>query len=63
MRHEIKECKKAIKMNKDFDSWEEIPTEDLWQDGELTSDDLMVKMFINVTQEGNWKLLRRKNNG
>ena len=50
-------------MNEDFDNWEEIPTEQLWQDGELTSDDLMVKMFINVTQEGSWKLLRRKDNG
>ena len=42
------------------DNWEEVPDEDLWMDGELTRDDLMVRMYIKVIDEGNWKLIRRK---
>ena len=47
-------------MNEEFDNWEEVPDKDLWMDGELTRDDLMVRMFIKVIDEGNWRLIRRK---
>ena len=47
-------------MEKEFDNWEEVPDEDLWMDGELTRDDLMVRMFIKVMDEGSWKLIRRR---
>ena len=47
-------------MNEEFDKWEEVPDEDLWQDGELNSNQVMDLMYIRVIQEGNWKLMRRK---
>jgi len=43
------------------DNWEEVPAEDLWEDGELTLKDVMLKIYDKVCCEGNWKLLRRKN--
>ena len=42
------------------DKWEEVPDEDLWQDGELNSNQVMDLIYIRVIQEGNWKLIRRK---
>jgi len=39
--------------------WEEIPTEDLWCDGELSNKDLMEKLFVKIVREGTWKLMRR----
>ena len=44
----------------DEDKWEEVPTEDLWMDGELNSNQVMHVMYIKVIQEGDWKLIRRK---
>ena len=44
----------------DEDKWEEVPTEDLWMDGELNSNQVMNVMYIKVIQEGDWKLIRRK---
>lgn len=44
----------------DEDKWEEVPTEDLWMDGELNSNQVMDVMYIKVIQEGDWKLIRRK---
>jgi len=40
--------------------WEEIPDEDLWEDGELTVLDLMHKIEHKVLVEGSWILLRRR---
>ena len=43
-------------------NWEEIPQEDLWQDGEITSVlDLMHEIEQRVLVIGDWKLIRRKN--
>tara|TARA_Y100001937_G_C7104054_1_gene323991 strand:+ start:1151 stop:1336 length:186 start_codon:yes stop_codon:yes gene_type:complete len=50
------------KLQDEADKWEEIPDEDLWQDGELNSNQVMDLMYIKVIQEGNWKLMRRKDN-
>lgn len=44
----------------DEDKWEEVPTEDLWMDGELNSNQVMDVMYIKVIKEGDWKLIRRK---
>ena len=41
--------------------WEEIPDEDLWEDGEISNNTCMIKIYNNVVVEGNWKLIRRKN--
>ena len=45
----------------DFNEWEEIPIEELWFDGELSKDELMRKLFVKVTMEGSWKVMRKKN--
>ena len=45
-------------MNK-FKGWEEVPDEDLWQDGEITSVlDLMHEIDQRVLVTGDWKLIR-----
>ena len=44
------------------DKWEEIPDEDLWEDGEIREEhSLAIKIYEKVIVEGNWKLIRRKN--
>ena len=42
-----------------FDKWEEVPQEDLFQDGELTNEQGMIKAWDNVYY-GKYKLIRRK---
>ncbi|QDP57657.1 MAG: hypothetical protein Unbinned3338contig1000_33 [Prokaryotic dsDNA virus sp.] len=41
------------------DKWEEVPTEDLWEDGEISNTTCMVKIYDNVVVEGKWKLIRQ----
>ena len=40
--------------------WEEVPDEDLWEDGEITFRQVAMKIYEKVCMDGNWKLLRRK---
>ena len=40
------------------DNWEEVPEEDLWQDGETSGADLLEEIYQKVIREGNWKLIR-----
>ena len=42
------------------DKWEEVPDEDLWQDGELNTENVMYIMYHRVVKLGTWKLIRRK---
>tara|TARA_R100001015_G_C4602062_1_gene157016 strand:+ start:795 stop:1004 length:210 start_codon:yes stop_codon:yes gene_type:complete len=42
-----------------IDNWEEIPDEDLWEDGELNSVDVAKKLYWAVIQQGEWKLIRK----
>lgn len=42
------------------DRWEEVPDEDLWEDGELKKDEVFDKINYHLFVEGNWKLMRRK---
>ena len=44
----------------DEDKWEEVPTEDLWEDGELNEYTVIEKVYQKVVREGVWKLIRRK---
>ena len=39
--------------------WEEIPDEDLWEDGEISNNTCMIKIYNNVVADGKWKLIRR----
>ena len=43
-----------------FNNWEEIATEDLWMDGELTRVDVISRIMTKVLDEGTWKIIRRK---
>jgi hypothetical protein len=54
------------KLNKDKSSydlkgWEEVPDEDLWEDGEISKHRLRYKLYNNVILTGDWKIIRRKN--
>ena len=40
--------------------WEDVPDEDLWEDGELDSAQVQHKIIKHVLQIGDWKLVRRK---
>jgi len=42
------------------DEWEEVPTEDLWQDGELKHDEVFDKINYHLFIEGDWKLVKRR---
>ena len=39
--------------------WEEVPKEDLWEDGELSDIDVHFKIIDKVLYLGDWKLIRR----
>ena len=38
--------------------WEEVPDEDLWEDSELDSTGVAVKIYSKVCRIGDWKLIR-----
>ena len=40
------------------DNWEEVPDEDLWQDGEISGADLLEEIYQKVIIECQWKLIR-----
>ena len=46
-------------MNEYFDNWEEVPDEDLFEDGELELSEVLNKIKDKVLILGNWKLIRR----
>lgn len=39
------------------DNWEEIPDEDIWEDGEITQKQVSQKILNNF-YSGQWKLIR-----
>ena len=39
--------------------WEEIPDEELWEDGEADSVKVAIKMYSHVSRIGDWTLIRR----
>lgn len=39
--------------------WEEVLSEDLWEDGELDSNDVKEKLYHEVVRQGEWKVVRR----
>ena len=43
----------------DVIEFEEIPDEDLWEDGELSPGEVHYKIIKHVIQLGDWKLIRR----
>ena len=45
-----------------FNKWEEVPDEDLWQDGEIGAKEDSEIIFQRDVNTGDWKLMRRKDN-
>ena len=50
------------KLQDEADKWEEVPDEDLWQDGEQDPVHVAIEIYSQVCRLGNWKLMRRKDN-
>ena len=42
--------------------WEEVPDEDLWEDGELERYEAYSKATYHIFIKGDWKLMRRRDN-
>ena len=43
--------------------YEEIPDEELWEDGELKGDEVLDKVNYHVLVKGDWLLVRKVDNG
>ena len=43
--------------------WEEIPSEELWEDGEINLSEVQDKVIFRVLDRGDWILVRRFDNG
>ena len=43
----------------DIEEWEEIPDEELWEDGELNNVQVQQKIINHTMQKGDWLLIRR----
>ena len=39
--------------------WENVPDEDLWEDGELNSEQVKEKIYQEVIKQGEWRLMRK----
>ena len=56
----LKQKENEMDKNKLARNWEEIPDEDLWEDGEIRErHSLAIKIYEKVIVEGKWKLIRR----
>jgi hypothetical protein len=54
----------AKEYNGEITELEEVPAEELWEDGEINNQkELMDKIEHNLLIIGKWKLIRRKNEG
>ena len=56
----IKELNKELSAIIKEADWEEVPQEDLWEDGEISNNTCMIKIYNNVVADGKWRLIRRK---
>ena len=45
--------------NRTTDKYEEVPQEELWEDGELSSTQVQHKILHHTIQQGDWILIRR----
>ena len=54
---------KRSKNKKEFKGWEEVPDEDLWEDGEISNNTCMIKIYNNVVADGKWRIIRKITKG
>lgn len=54
-----------FKVTEDYDkaTHEEIPDEELWEDGELNNVQVQQKIINHTMQQGDWMLVRKIDNG
>ena len=52
------ECYQGTKGEKIAD-YEEIPPEELWEDGELSATEVQHKILHHTMQQGDWYLIRK----
>ena len=52
-------------VTEDYDkaTHEEIPQEELWEDGELNNAEVQRKILSHTMQQGDWMLVRKIDNG
>ena len=43
--------------------WEEVEDEDLWEDGELDSEQVKEKLYQEIIRQGVWKIIRNTTKG
>jgi len=58
--HTITVLRDEIATLRQNDKWEDLPDEDLWEDGELTDAEVFAKIGHHIFIEGDWKIVRRK---
>ena len=58
----FKEIEWGLEKNPEHD-YEEIPQEELWEDGEISNVEVQHKILHRVMQTGDWILIRRIDNG
>ena len=56
----LKETKQDVEEWYDLNNWEDVPTEELWEDGEMSKIDVKEEIFWRVITMGDWRLIRRK---
>ena len=56
----LKETKQDVEEWYDLNNWEDVPTEELWEDGEMSKIDVKEEIFWSVITMGDWRLIRRK---
>tara|TARA_R100000655_G_C2844750_1_gene168347 strand:- start:217 stop:450 length:234 start_codon:yes stop_codon:yes gene_type:complete len=59
----LKENRARKRKEKDYKEWTEIPSEEIWEDGELNKMDVAMKLFVNIVSEGKWIVLRKLKEG
>ena len=47
------------KLQSFLDTWEEVPDEEIWEDGELNGLQVREKIVHRVMEKGDWVLMRR----
>tara|TARA_R100000664_G_C2732839_1_gene123011 strand:- start:791 stop:1150 length:360 start_codon:yes stop_codon:yes gene_type:complete len=63
LKDELSKLKKELNnLEEQLYLWEEVPSEDLWEDGELKLGEVFDKINYHLFVEGDWKLMRRKDN-
>jgi len=60
MTSKYKNMQKAMLSLHISKDWEEVPDEDLWEDGQLGFKEVERKIIEHLQIIGDWKLIRRK---